>query len=215
MTSRNRFFKLSNSLSIFLKHARHAIFFIGAFLWLDGCRNKTLKDYGHDMKALNKEVKNRKIHRVSEPELQKWSLKKGSDISRIAQKYLNRASNKGIESKKIASHQEFIKLFPLPSIDSLAKAHQVDIQALSFKQATSANLYDIEAKLLRQYKNEEIDLKPLTKSVENHRKLLFIAPIKINGPAGIWSIHFKRSTIIKQVVEEREKKKKKKRKNRP
>mgnify|MGYP001072270884 CR=1 FL=1 len=196
--------------SIF-KHAWHAIFFAGILICVEGCRNKTLKDYGHDVNAIKNEVKSRKIHRVSETEFQEWTTKKGSEISRIAQKFLNRAYNKGIENKKITSAKEFSVLLPLANIDSLAKAYQVNIQPISFERKKVDNLYPIEVEYWKKYKSEEAALKPTAKNVENRRKRVFIAPIYLKEAVGMWSIHFERQTVIKQIVKERGKKKKKRR----
>lgn len=191
------------------KHALHAIFLLSVFVTLESCQKKTLKDYGHDMKAINNEVKNRKIQRISEPEFKKWVTKKGFEISRTAQKYLNRASDKGIQNERIASPKEFSKLFPIANIEALAKTHKVDIEAISFERKNLDDLYPIEAKLLTQYKKAEIDLKPGLQYAENRRKFLFIAPIYLKGSVGIWSIQFERTVVVKQIVEERQAKKKK------
>ncbi|HAS46391.1 MAG TPA: hypothetical protein DCS93_38275 [Microscillaceae bacterium] len=196
-----------------LKHAWHAIFFVCVLVCLEGCRNKTLKDYGHDVNAIKNEVKSRKIHRVSEKEFQQWTADKGSEISRIAQKYLNRAYNKGLETNQIASAKEFAKLLPLANIDSLAKTYQVDIQSISFERTQVDNLYAIEADYWKKYKSGETALEPTTEYVENRRKRVFIAPIYLKEAVGMWSIHFERQNVIQQIVKEREKKKKKKRRS--
>ena len=196
-----------------LKHALHAIFFVSVLICLEGCRNKTLKDYGHDVNAIKNEVKSRKIHRVSEKEFQQWTTNKGNEISRIAQKYLNRAYNKGLETNKISSAKEFSQLLPLANIDSLAKTYQVDIQPISFERTQVDDLYTIEADYWKKYKSGEAALKPTTEYVENRRKRVFIAPIYLKGAVGLWSIHFERQNVIQQIVKEREEKKKKKRRS--
>ena len=192
------------------KHAWHAIFFVSILMCLASCRNRTLKDYGHDLKAIQNEVKSRKIHRVSEKEFQEWTANKGIEVSRIAQKYLNRAYNKGLEANTIASAKAFSKLLPLANIDSLAKVYQVEIQAISFDRKQVDNLYSIEADYWKKYQSGEEALKPTTVYVENRRKRVFIAPIYLKEAVGMWSIHFERPNVIQQIVKERAKAKKKK-----
>ncbi|OJJ17523.1 hypothetical protein BKI52_27040 [marine bacterium AO1-C] len=191
------------------KHAWHAIFFAIVFMCLEGCRNRTLKDYGHDVGAIKNEVKSRKIHRVSETEYQQWTANKGLEISRIAQKYLNRAYNKGLETNKVSSAKEFSKLLPLANIDSLAKVYKVDIQPISFERKQVDDLYPVEADYWKKYKSGGTALKPTTEYVENRRKRVFIAPIYLKVAVGMWSIHFDRQNVIQQIVKEREQKKKK------
>ncbi|WP_299460816.1 hypothetical protein [uncultured Microscilla sp.] len=204
MTIKNHF------LNIF-KHALHAIFLFSVFATLNACQKKTLKDYGHDMEAINSAIKNRKIQRISEPEFKEWVGKKGGEVSRLAQKYLNRATTKGIEEKTIASSKEFSHLLPINHIDSLAKKYQVNIEAINFERKSLDDLYPIEAQLLTKFKNEEIALKPGIQYAEKRRKFLFIAPIYLNGSVGMWSIHFDRNTVIKQITKERQDKKKRRR----
>lgn len=204
MTLKNHF------LNIF-KHAMHAIFLLSVLVTFNACQKKTLKDYGHDMEAINNAVKNRKIQRISEPEFKEWVSKKGIAISRLAQKYLNRATIKATEAEKIGSAKEFSNLLPLTNIDSLAKKNQVNVEAISFERTTLDDLYPVEAQLLTKYKKGEINLKPGIHYAEKRRKFLFIAPIYLNGSVGIWSIQFDRSTVTKQITKERLDKKKRRR----
>lgn len=203
--------RLKNHFVNIFKHALHAIFLLSILVIFNACQKKTLKDYGHDMEAINNAVKDRKIQRISEPEFKEWVSKKGLMVSRLAQKYLNRATNRAVDEKSIASAKEFSSLLPLNNIDSLANKHQVNIEAISFERKALDDLYPVEAQLLTKYKNKEINLKPGIQYAEKRRKFLFIAPIYLNGSAGIWSIHFDRSIVIKQITKERQDKKKKRR----
>src|SRR5690606_36165573 len=90
-------------------------------------------------KALEEEMENREIKKVSDAEITNAALQQGKLLADTAQKVLASALASQIQKNGIEKAVEFCHINAYPLIDSLASLHQTDIRRVTSKARNPKN----------------------------------------------------------------------------
>jgi hypothetical protein len=152
----------------------------------------TPDENAQNLKKVAREVNDRKLKRVTEKDLQKWIIIKGSSLVPILQKNLIKAYRK----EAIENIHDFYKIKKIPTLDSLAEAYQIKIQKIPFENPENITLNILQRNQLKWYASEENDQKSVLKI--DYPEYFYFAPIVLeNKTVGMWSIHFSRQQAIR------------------
>lgn len=162
--------------------SRVFILIVFTFISLVGCGEKRSTV---ERKALEEEMRDREIKKVSEVEITEAALQRGALLADTAQKILASALASQIQQNGVEEAIEFCHTNAYPLIDSLASLHHTSIRRVSLKARNPKNRPDaLEAALLDAYQyNIENDI-PLNENVQEIEDgyILYSKPILLQNP---------------------------------
>lgn len=137
-----------------------------------------------DSKAVQEEIENRKIKKVTEAEIMAKVLEFGDSVATEAKQTLGKNLQNAMMEGGVQHAISFCNVNAMPIVDSLSKYHSVTIRRVSFKTRNPTDQpEDIERTLLEAYEFQWKDSIPLNDNVQrlNDDRYLFTKPIFVDN----------------------------------
>lgn len=137
-----------------------------------------------DNKAVQEEIKNREIIKVTEAQIIQKVLEIGNSISANTQKTLGQNLQKALQEGGVENAISFCNLNAMPLVDSLSKQFDAEIRRVSMKPRNQNDFpTDIEKELLEAYDYQWKDSLPLQNNVQalEGDRYLFTKPILVEN----------------------------------
>ncbi|NJL13981.1 MAG: hypothetical protein HC913_13900 [Microscillaceae bacterium] len=170
--------------------------FAGLIFSLAGCGD--LEQSIKNREAIADELKSRKVKFVTEAQLSAWAIREGENITRRAQKLLNRAFLAQTEKGKDFSPKDFAQLDL--SLDTLTTPEYLkQIDKLGFdKIPPSLRLEKSEEKIWQGYARGETNLQSYAETLPGDSLVFFVSPIILAGrPVGMWRLRFDKPGLVR------------------
>jgi len=137
-----------------------------------------------DNKAVQKEIKDREILKVTEAQIINKVLEIGNSISVNTQKTLGQNLQKALQEGGVENAISFCNLNAMPLVDSLSKHFDAEIRRVTMKPRNQNDFpTDIEKELLEAYDYQWKDSLPMQSNVQTLEgdKYLFTKPILVEN----------------------------------
>ena len=134
-----------------------------------------------DSPKLRREVENRKIRQIHEPEILEKALTIGSEVCSITEKILGKALKTKIQEKGIGEAISFCNTSASPLIQQVESKYHLSIKRVSLKNRNKANIpTELEAKLLDSYLyNWENKIESTENIHKNGDEYIYVKPIYV------------------------------------